>query len=117
MVWYRTPRVKVGNERSRSQIKGFRPEWCILTTIIVHYGNVISIQVCVFFKFKIFFKWFLSMNLVADIFFSSSSFSSSRSSDGNSSLLNEGGSASQVLPYSLRATGVWSGQIPFLSGL
>ena len=43
---------------------------------------------------------------------------SSRSSDGNSSLLNEGGSASQVPQASveLKATGVWSGQFPFLSG-
>ena len=42
--------------------------------------------------------------------------SSSRSSNGNSSLPDEGGSASQVPQASVRATGVWSGQIPFLSG-
>ena len=48
---------------------------------------------------------------------SRSTSSSSRSSDGNSSLLDEGGSALQLhQAYSLRATGVWSGQIQFLSG-
>ena len=44
--------------------------------------------------------------------------SSSRSSDGNSSLPDKVAvhRRSLRLPYSLRATGVWSGQIPFLSG-